>query len=75
MVVLLADLELARLTAGLSHGSTAHQPPADALFTYMGGSLTKEHDALAVTTRTMSVVAVELVPGGVGLPCSWLGQW
>ena len=40
---------------------------AYALSTDVGGSLTQEHDALAVTTCTMSVVAILLVPGGLGL--------
>lgn len=33
----------------------------------VGGALTREHDALAVTTGTMGVVALVLVPGGLGL--------
>jgi DME family drug/metabolite transporter len=33
----------------------------------VGGSLTQEHDALAVTTCTVAVVAAVLVPGGIGL--------
>jgi drug/metabolite transporter, DME family len=40
---------------------------AYALSAEVGGSLTQEHDALAVTTCTMSVVAAVLVPGGLGL--------
>jgi len=40
---------------------------AYALSTDAGGSLTKQHDALAVTTCTTSVVAAALVPGGLGL--------
>lgn len=40
---------------------------AYALSADVGGSLTQERDALAVTTCTMSVVAVVLVPGGLGL--------
>jgi DME family drug/metabolite transporter len=33
----------------------------------VGGSLTQDHDPLAVTTCTMAVVAAVLVPGGLGL--------
>ena len=40
---------------------------AYALSTHVGGSLTQEHSALVVTTCTTSVVAVVLVPGGLGL--------
>jgi DME family drug/metabolite transporter len=40
---------------------------AYALSAEVGGLLTQEHDALAVTTCTTSVVAAVLVPAGVGL--------
>lgn len=40
---------------------------AYALSADVGGALTQEHDALAVTTCTTSVVAAVLVPGGLGL--------
>jgi len=40
---------------------------AYALSADVGGRLTREHDALAVTTCTIAVVAVVLVPGGLGL--------
>jgi len=40
---------------------------AYALSTDVGRPLTREHDALAVTTCTTSVVAAVLVPGGLGL--------
>ena len=40
---------------------------AYALSAEVGGALTREHDALAVTTCTTAVVAVVLVPGGLGL--------
>ena len=40
---------------------------AFALAADLGGSLTQEHDALAVTTCTVGVVAAVLVPGGLGL--------
>lgn len=39
---------------------------AFALAADVGGSLTQEHDALAVTTCTVAVVAAALVPGGIG---------
>lgn len=39
---------------------------AYALSADVGGALTQNHDALAVTTCTTSVVAAVLVPGGVG---------
>jgi len=40
---------------------------AYALSTEVGGSLTRAHDALVVTTCTTMVVAAVLVPGGLGL--------
>ena len=40
---------------------------AFALSADLGGSLTQEHDALAVTTCTTMVVAAVLVPSGLGL--------
>ena len=40
---------------------------AYALSAEVGGSLTRAHDALAVTTCTTAVVAAVLVPGGLGL--------
>jgi DME family drug/metabolite transporter len=40
---------------------------AYALSADVGGSLTQDHDALAVTTCTTSVVAAVLVPGGLSL--------
>jgi DME family drug/metabolite transporter len=40
---------------------------AYALSAEVGGALTREYDALSVTTCTTSVVAVVLVPGGLGL--------
>jgi len=40
---------------------------AYALSADVGGSLTQQHDALAVTTCTVAVVAAVLVPGGIGL--------
>ena len=40
---------------------------AYALSAEVGGTLTRAHDALAVTTCTTAVVAAVLVPGGLGL--------
>jgi len=40
---------------------------AYALSTEVGGALTRDHDALVVTTCTTGVVAAVLVPGGLGL--------
>jgi drug/metabolite transporter, DME family len=48
---------LAALGSGAAYGLSAD----------VGGSLTQEHDALAVTTCTMTIVAVVLAPGGLGL--------
>ncbi len=49
------------LLAALSSGA------AYAMSAEVGGSLTRAHDALAVTTCTTLVVATVLVPGGLGL--------
>jgi drug/metabolite transporter, DME family len=49
------------LVAALGSGA------AYALATEVGSSLTRAHDALAVTTCTTVVVAAVLVPGGLGL--------
>ena len=49
------------LVAALGSGA------AYALSAEVGGSLTRAHDALAVTTCTTTVVATVLVPGGLGL--------
>lgn len=40
---------------------------AYAVSTHVGAPLSREHDALAVTTATMSVAALVLVPGGFGV--------
>ena len=56
-----ATLSAWGLLAALGSGA------AYALSAEVGGVLTREHDALTVTTCTTSVVAVVLVPGGLGL--------
>src|SRR4029079_13739686 len=37
----------------------------NAASTHLGAPLTREHDALTVTTATMSVAAAALIPGGL----------
>ena len=78
LIVGTALLGLVLVTAGGPGDGTATHPSlgvlaalgsgaAYALAADLGGSLTQEHDALAVTTCTVSVVATVLVPGGLGL--------